>query len=119
VTVTAVALLATQLLLALTPWRGAQLPSAAPIAAHYRLTIRGAPHARARLEGRTSARGWIVSFCTRKLCTPFGCEAMLSSRGTETLEVQGVRIDARSPRSVRLTVAAANVSVWARAALPR
>jgi hypothetical protein len=103
-------------LLTLAPWHGPYLPTAASSGASYLLTIHGAPNARIHLEGRASAKGWIVSFCTPTLCSPFRYDATLSPRGTTQLELQAVRTNPRTARTAFVTVRSrrARVSFLAR-----
>ncbi|MGZ3516071.1 MAG: hypothetical protein ACXWNK_01140 [Vulcanimicrobiaceae bacterium] len=96
------ALLATTL--SLSPWTGKVSPTANPQAVQYRLTVHGAPKATVNLEASGLARGWIASFCTDRICSPFRVTMPLSPSGVGRIEFQVIRDDDSAPRKTHVTV---------------
>ena len=90
--------------LALAPWRGPSLPTAAPNAAKYKLTVRGPSEDRIELRADGLPKGWVASFCTQKVCSPFRYTMELSDRGTGVIEFQAIRTDDSAPPHVRVVI---------------
>jgi hypothetical protein len=90
--------------LALYPWHGPSLPTANPAAAKYKLTVRGPAEALVRLRADGLPRGWVASFCTEKLCSPFQYDMHLNDRGTGVIEFQTIRTDDAAPAHVHVTI---------------
>ncbi|HEY9180074.1 MAG TPA: hypothetical protein VIO32_05105 [Candidatus Baltobacteraceae bacterium] len=90
--------------LALAPWRGPSLPTTDPAAAKYKLTVRGPSEALLHLRADGLPRGWVASFCTQNLCSPFRYDMHLNERGTGVIEFQAVRTDDGAPQHVRVTI---------------
>lgn len=102
------------LVLSLTPWKGPSLPTASASAAQYRLTVHGAPETVVQLRAAPLPAGWIASFCTAEICSPFSYAMRLNARGTGTVEFQAIRNEETAPHRVRLTISAAGTerSFW-------
>ena len=96
------------IVLALTPWTGPSLPTVSPNSAKYRLTVRGTPQGDVRLQATGLPSGWIASFCTTKLCSPYRYTLHLDAKGRGELEFQAIRLDDSAPKRVHLTVLANN-----------
>ena len=90
--------------LSLVPWTGKVSPIANPEARQYRLTVHGAPNATVNLQAKGLARGWIASFCTDRICSPFQVTMPLSSAGDGTIEFQVIRDDDSAPRKTHVVV---------------
>jgi hypothetical protein len=90
--------------LAITPWKGPALPAATPNAAQYLLWVRGDAHREVHLRASGLPKGWIASFCSRKVCSPFQYTLQLDANGRGEVEFQAVRVDESAPRTVRVTV---------------
>lgn len=94
------------LTLALAPWRGPSLPTATPDAVKYKLTVRGPSEQRVDLRATGLPRGWVASFCTERLCSPFAYTLQLNDRGTGVIEFQAIRTDDAAPRHAEVSVSA-------------
>jgi hypothetical protein len=92
--------------LLLAPWQGPSLPTASAAAAKYRLTVHGAPRSSVDLRASGLPSGWVASFCTATLCSPFRYTMHLNARGAGTIEFQAIRTDDRAPGRARVTVSA-------------
>lgn len=92
--------------LLLSPWHGPSLPTASAAAAKYRLAVHGAPRSSVDLRATGLPAGWVASFCTPTLCSPFRYTMHLDARGEGTIEFQAIRTDDAAPRRVRVTVSA-------------
>jgi hypothetical protein len=90
--------------LALSPWTGKTLPTANPDAVQYRLTVHGEPNATVKLQATGVARGWIASFCTDRVCSPFRASLPLSGSGNGTMEFALIRDDDSAPRKTHVVV---------------
>lgn len=95
-------------MLSLSPWTGKVLPTANPDAYQYRLTVRGMPNGSVDLEASGLARGWIASFCTDRICSPFRVTLPLSSSGEGRIEFQVIRDDDSAPRKTHVVVRTAD-----------
>lgn len=92
--------------LLLTPWHGPSLPTATPAAAKYRLEVRGPAGGRVLLHAGGLPSGWVASFCTQDLCSPFSYRMQLDGRGEGQVEFQAVRTGDTAPESARVTITA-------------
>lgn len=90
--------------LSLAPWTGKVSPTADPDAVQYRLTVHGAPNATVNLEAAGLAHGWIASFCTDRICSPFRVTMPLSRSGVAQIEFQVIRDDDSAPRKTHVVV---------------
>lgn len=92
--------------LALAPWRGPSLPAAAaPNAVKYKLTVRGPADDKVDLRADGLPKGWVASFCTGTVCSPFRYTMELDERGTGVIEFQAIRTDDSAPAHVHVTIA--------------
>lgn len=90
-----IALLA--LTMSLTPWTGANLPTATADAARYRLTISGKPGSVAHLRTRNVAEGWIAAFCNNRVCSPSQVTQAIPQSGRVVLQFELIRETETSP----------------------
>lgn len=90
--------------LTLYPWHGPSLRTANPAAEKYKLTVRGPSEALVHLRADGLPRGWVASFCTEKLCSPFRYDMQLNDRGTGVIEFQAIRTDDAAPAHVHVTI---------------
>lgn len=91
--------------LTLSPWKGAALPTATANGVQYLLAVHGKPQQRVSLDASHVPKGWIASFCTENICSPFHYAMQLDSNGRGQVEFQAVRIDDAAPRHIRVTIA--------------
>lgn len=91
--------------LVLTPWHGASLPTATPGAVKYKLAVHGPAGDRVQLNANGLPQGWVASFCTPSLCSPFSYSMQLDPHGTGAIEFQAIRTDDRAPKHARVTIA--------------
>jgi hypothetical protein len=75
----------------ITPWNGADLPTATQAAAKYRLTISGKPGERVRLDVSGLATGWIAAFCDNRICSPMHVTQVIPKAGTAVLQFELIR----------------------------
>jgi hypothetical protein len=92
--------------LLLRPWHGPSLPTASPAAVKYKLTVHGPAEQRLELNAQGLPAGWVASFCTKTLCSPFRYGMELNDRGIGTVEFQAIRTDDSAPRHVQVKVTA-------------
>lgn len=90
--------------LVLAPWRGPSLPTSSADAVKYKLTVRGNAEQRVRLRAGGLPKGWVASFCTETVCSPFRYSMELNDRGTGVVEFQAIRIDDSAPKHAKVTV---------------
>jgi len=92
--------------LALTAWRGPSLPTAAPGAAKYRLSVRGSANELVSLRAQGVPGGWIASFCTPTFCAPLQYVLHLDRAGKGALEFQVIRISESAPHGANVRITA-------------
>lgn len=90
--------------LALGPWRGPSLPTASPAAVKYKLTVRGPADDRVQLRAGGLPKGWVASFCTQTICSPYRYDMELDDRGTGVVEFQAIRTDDAAPHHAHVTI---------------
>ncbi len=90
--------------LMLRPWHGPSLPTAAPAAAKYKLTIHGPAEQQVQLRAEGLPQGWVASFCTRTICSPFRYSMELDDRGIGVIEFQAIRTGDTAPQHVEVTI---------------
>ena len=94
------------IVLTLAPWHGPSLPTASAAAAKYKLTVRGAPNQSVHLRASGLPEGWVASFCTQRICSPFLYTMQLDKRGSGVIEFQAIRTDENATRHVHVVVSA-------------
>ena len=87
-------------------WRGANLPTASPVAIKYKLTVEGKPHETVALHADGVPHGWVASFCTPQFCAPFHVDATLDDNGHALYEFALIRIGKHAPPRVHVTISA-------------
>jgi hypothetical protein len=92
--------------LLLGPWRGPSLPTASADAVKYKLAVRGPAERAVHLRAEGLPKGWIASFCTEKICSPFSYTLNLNDRGQGDVEFQAIRTDDAAPAHARVTITA-------------
>ena len=99
------------LVLTLNPWP--QHDNAAfPQAVHHKLLVRGAPKATTQLRGLIDD-GWMVAFCTAKLCAPGRVGLTIPPTGVATVDVEAIRLGDDGKRNATLVVDTNGVRVSA------
>lgn len=96
--------------LILAPWHGPSLPTASADAIKYKLTARGTPGTSLDLRATGLPDGWVASFCTPHICSPFHYTMQLDRTGNGTIEFQAIRVNERAPTHVTVTVSAPNAN---------
>jgi len=86
--------------LSLAPWTGPDLPGSLASTIKYRLVVSGTPGSRVTLSARGLPQGWIGSFCSDKLCSPFRSIVLVPSTGVKIVEFQVVPGDSHVARIV-------------------
>lgn len=90
--------------LALEPWRGPSFPTTTPHAEQFKLTVRGRAQRLVHLRATGLPAGWVASFCTRTMCSPFRYNMKLDERGTGVIEFQTIRTDDAAPAHVHVII---------------
>ena len=85
--------------LLLTPWKGADLPTATPTAMKYQLTIKDAPGAVIHLRATRVANGWLAAFCDNRVCSPSKVHETIPESGTVMLQFELIKQDDSAPSS--------------------
>jgi peroxiredoxin/tetratricopeptide (TPR) repeat protein len=88
------------------PWSGAPLPGSTANTIKYRLVIAAVPNTSVQLRAMHYASGWIPSFCSDNLCSPFSRLVTVPASGALMLELQMVPNDPSAPRVSPVTVVA-------------
>ncbi|MFN2460084.1 MAG: TlpA family protein disulfide reductase [Candidatus Velthaea sp.] len=92
--------------LSLAPWTGADLPGSVAGTMKYRLAVSGASGTRVALSARGLPKGWIGSFCSDRLCSPFASTVVVPPARVKIVEFQVVPGDfVRAQRVVKIEAA--------------
>jgi len=75
----------------ISPWNGADLPTATMNAAKYRLTISGKPGASVHLNVTEVAQGWIAAFCDQRVCSPMRSTQVIPKSGSVVVQFELIR----------------------------
>jgi len=90
----------------ISPWNGADLPTATQAAAKYRLTVSGKPGQTVRLTTSNVAPGWIAAFCDTRVCSPTRLTEVIPKSGSVVVQFELIRETQDAPhRSGALIVA--------------
>lgn len=94
----------------LSPWKGPSLPTAPTgnYETSFAMNVRGVPHGRVALRADGVAKGWVASFCTPRLCSPFRSVVMLDAKGTARLEFSLIRTDPKAVAHTRALIRSGN-----------
>jgi thiol-disulfide isomerase/thioredoxin len=93
--------------LSLSPWTGPDLPGSIASTIKYRLAVSGTAGNRIALTATGLPKGWIGSFCSDRLCSPFATTVVVPASGIKLVEFQVVPPDA-SRRTVHVRIHAAS-----------
>lgn len=89
--------------LSLAPWTGPDLPGSIASTIKYRLAVSGPAGNRVALTAKGLPKGWIGSFCSDRLCSPFASTIVIPPSGIKLVEFQVVPPDdARHTAQVRI-----------------
>jgi thiol-disulfide isomerase/thioredoxin/tetratricopeptide (TPR) repeat protein len=106
--------------LSLAPWTGPDLPGSLASTIKYRLAVSGTSGNRVALNATGLPKGWIGSFCSDRLCSPFATTVVIPPSGIKLVEFQVVPPDASAHTvSVRIHGAAGGKSLADVAAVVR
>jgi thiol-disulfide isomerase/thioredoxin len=72
----------------LAPWTGAELPGSIPNTIKYRLVVAGTPGKTLALHTSDVPKGWVASFCSDRVCSPFKLSLALPASGVKVIEFQ-------------------------------
>ena len=98
--------------LLLSPWKGADLPTATKSAAKYQLTIKDAPGAAVHLRATHVADGWIAAFCDNRVCSPGELHETMPASGKVVVQFELIREeDSAARRSTAVIESDAGASV--------
>jgi thiol-disulfide isomerase/thioredoxin/tetratricopeptide (TPR) repeat protein len=90
--------------LSLAPWTGPELPGSIPNTMKYRLVVAGAAGSNVQLHALDVPKGWVASFCSDKVCSPFKVAVLVPAAGVKVLEFQLVPPDDKAKAArVRVT----------------
>ena len=92
-----------QVQLSIGPWTGPALNGTIPGTTKYALHVFAPRGATIRLKALDVPKGWIASFCTTRVCAPFGV-TMTLARGRDTIELQFIKnyTSAKPPTNVHI-----------------
>ena len=90
--------------LALGPYAGQPLPGSVAGTTKFSLRIDGAPRATVALHTVGLPRGWVATFCTKVVCSPFRVSLTLPASGEQVIELQLIHNDPRTPAPRRVVV---------------
>ena len=93
--------------LSLAPWTGPELPGSIPNTIKYRLVVAGAAGTNMNLHALDVPKGWVASFCSDKVCSPFNVAVQVPAAGVKVIEFQLVPPDAKA-RIGKVRVTATN-----------
>jgi tetratricopeptide (TPR) repeat protein len=84
----------------LAPWTGPELPGSLASTLKYRVVVTAAPGAHVQLAARGLPAGWVGSFCSDRLCSPFRVMVVIPASGVKIVEFQVIPGDhaASAPR---------------------
>lgn len=85
--------------LLLSPWRGADLPTATKSAVKYQLTIKDAPGTAVNLRATHVADGWIAAFCDNRVCSPRQVHETMPASGKVMLQFELIREEDSAARA--------------------
>jgi len=92
--------------LSLAPWTGPDLPGSIASTIKYRLAVSGPAGNHVALTATGLPKGWIGSFCSDRLCSPFASTIVIPQSGIKLVEFQVVPPDsARHIAQVRIHAA--------------
>jgi thiol-disulfide isomerase/thioredoxin len=92
--------------LSLVPWTGPDLPGSIASTIKYRLAVSGAAGNHVALTAGGLPKGWVGSFCSDRLCSPFASTVVIPQSGIKLVEFQVVPPDnARHTAHVRIHAA--------------
>ncbi len=74
--------------ISLAPWTGPDLPGSLASTAKYRLVVVGTPQASVTMLADGLPNGWIASFCSDKICSPFQSTIRVPADGVKIVELQ-------------------------------
>jgi peroxiredoxin len=80
----------------LAPWTGPELPGSIPNTIKYRLVVAGPVGKNLNLSALGVPKGWVASFCSDKVCSPFKVAVQVPSAGVKVIEFQLVPPDAKA-----------------------
>jgi hypothetical protein len=85
--------------LLLTPWKGADLPTATKSAVKYQLTIKDAPRTAVHLRATHVAQGWIAAFCDNRVCSPGQVHETIPQSGSVVLQFELIQEEDSAPKT--------------------
>jgi peroxiredoxin/Flp pilus assembly protein TadD len=80
----------------LAPWTGADLPGSVASTLKYRLVVADSAGKNVALHASGVPKGWIASFCTDRLCSPFKLSVAIPQSGVKIIEFQLVPPDEKA-----------------------
>jgi thiol-disulfide isomerase/thioredoxin len=80
----------------LAPWTGPELPGSIPNTIKYRLVVAGPAGKSLDLHAMDVPKGWVASFCSDKVCSPFKVAVVVPPAGVKVIEFQLVPPDAKA-----------------------
>jgi hypothetical protein len=95
-------------MLSLTPWQGADLPTASDAAAKFKLTISAKPGTSVTLQAKDVAGGWIAAFCDTRVCSPMRVTEKIPDSGSVTIQFELIREEDDAPHTSGATIVASN-----------
>ena len=87
---------ATTTTVSLAPWTGADLPGSVASTLKYRLVVADAPGKNVALHAIGVPKGWIASFCTDRVCSPFKVSVAIPQSGVKIIEFQLIPPDEKA-----------------------
>jgi hypothetical protein len=94
----------------ISPWNGADLPTATQAAAKYRLTVAGRPGQRVQLAAMHVASGWIAAFCDNRICSPTRMTATIPKSGSVVMQFELIRETEDAPHRSGAVIASSDGS---------
>ena len=80
----------------LAPWTGADLPGSVESTFKYRLVVADVVGANVALHASGVPKGWVASFCTDRVCSPFKVSVAIPQSGVKIIEFQLVPPDEKA-----------------------